>query len=106
MRKIGPFSADIVVSTLIHHLQLKRKKATFSRLLTEFNGALSRSGLHNSLNALSDWGVISTSFGKTEAGRAGRIYTISGESSALVRETYNIYWDRMQRTMHENKTRR
>jgi len=47
----------------------------------------------NALNTLSDWGIVKTEYGETEAGRAGRFYYVSGEAQAMIKETYENFWD-------------
>lgn len=106
MRKIGPFSVDIVVSCYIRHLKEGDDGVPFSKLVTAFDGVLSKSGILNSLNTLSQWGIIKTEFGETETGRAGRLYSVAGESSLLVSETYREYWKRIQQEIEKEKKKK
>ena len=105
MRKIGPFSADIVVACYVLHNQLSRegKGVPFSQLIDDFGSALSKSGILGSLNTLNDWAVIKTEYGELESGRAGRLYSISGESVLTVKTTYDQFWDRIEEEVENIK---
>lgn len=103
MRKIGIYSVDIVVACYVLHNQTDASGVPFSRLVDEFDPALSRSGIANALKGLSQWGVIKTEFGETTAGRAGRLYSVSGETSVIVKETYRLHWDRIHEEVEAEK---
>jgi DNA-binding PadR family transcriptional regulator len=103
MKKIGPFSIDIVVACFTYHSQKEEVGVPFSKLVGELEGAVSKSTILNALNTLSQWGVINTEFGELDSGRAGRIYSVSGESTSLIKETYEKYWDKIQSAIEEAK---
>lgn len=97
MKKVGPLSTDLVVACKIYEYQQKGEKVEFGKLVEGLKGLVSRSTIVNDLSTLSDWGIIKTEYGETEAGRAGRLYSISGEAEMMVRETYEKYWDRVMK---------
>lgn len=89
-----------MVACKIHEYQREGKKVDFRKLVEGLKGLVSRSAILNGLNTLSDWGIVRAEFGETEAGRAGRLYYISGEAEAMIKETYDKFWDRV---MEEKK---
>jgi len=95
MKKVGPLSTDLVVACKIYEYQRNGEKVEFGKLVNGLEGFMSKSTIINNLNTLSDWGIIKTEFGETEAGRAGRLYYISGEAEMMIKETYEKYWDRV-----------
>jgi len=95
MRKVGPLSSDLVVACKIWDFQKEGEKVEFIKLVKGLKGLVSKSTVLTALDTLSDWGIIKTEFGETEAGRAGRLYYVSGEAEAMVRETYERFWDRV-----------
>ena len=102
MKKIGPFSVDIVVACYVYHNQLSLEAGIpFAKLVDDFDGALSKSGILSSLNTLANWGVIRTEYGELESGRAGRLYSVSGESIVTVRTTYEQFWKRIKSEVDE-----
>jgi len=97
MKKVGPLSTDLVVACKVYEFQRKGEKVEFGKLVEGLEGLVGKSTIINNLNTLSDWGIIKTEFGETEAGRAGRLYSISGEAEMMIKETYEKYWDRVMR---------
>jgi predicted ArsR family transcriptional regulator len=95
MKKVGPLSSDLVVACKIYEYQKDHDRVEFAKLVEGLEGLVSKSTILNALATLSDWGIIKTEFGETEAGRAGRLYYVSGEAEAMIRETYEKYWDRI-----------
>jgi predicted transcriptional regulator len=95
MKKIGPLSADIVVACQIYKLQEADKKAGFSELAEGLKGKVSKTTILTALNTLSDWGIVSTEFGVTTAGRAGRLYYVSGEAELMIKETCDKFWNKV-----------
>lgn len=95
MKKIGPLSADIVVACQVYKLQEDGKKAGFSELAEGLKGKVSKTTILTALNTLSDWGIVSTEFGVTTAGRAGRLYYISGEAELMIKETCDKFWNKV-----------
>lgn len=95
MKKIGPLSLDIVVACQIYELQQEEKRVGFSLLVDALNGLVGESTVPALLRSLTDWGIIRTEYGETEAGRAGRFYYISGEARDMIRETYELHWEKV-----------
>lgn len=96
MHKIGPLSIDMVVACKIYELHnLTNSPPLFSDiehgLLMNFN--ISHDAIVKSLESLLNWGVVMTEYNKN-----GRIYYISGEARDMVRETYELCWDRVKKT--------
>ena len=104
MKKIGPFSVDIVIACYVYHHQLSGAGGVpFSLLLEDFGSALSKSGMLGSLNTLNDWSVIKTEYGELKSGRAGRLYSISGESMLTVKTTYEQFWSQIKEEVEKIK---
>lgn len=104
MRKIGPLSIDIVIACQVYEYQGEGDKGVgFQRLVDGLQGIAAKSTILNSLNTLAQWGVVKVEFGETKAGRAGRLYSVSGESKDMVKETYEIFWDRVLEAMEETR---
>lgn len=104
VRKIGPFSVDIVVACYVYHNQVRMGEGVpFAKLIDDFGKALSKSGILGSLNTLADWGVIRTEYGELESGRAGRLYSVSGESQVVVKATYEKFWERLKEEVERKK---
>lgn len=103
LRKVGPFSVDIVVACYVYHNQVQTGNVPFDKLVNDFGKALSKSGILGSLNTLSDWGVIRTEYGELESGRAGRLYSVSGEAQITVKATYEQFWERIQQEIEREK---
>jgi len=98
MKKIGPLSLDLVVACKVYELQTQDLTGVeFMRLVTELDGIVGKSTVLNALNTLSDWGVVKTEYGETEAGRAGRFYYVSGEAEAMIKETYENFWEKVMK---------
>ena len=95
MKKIGPLSADLVVACKIYEFQKNNEAVEFGNLVKALNGLVSKSTVLSALNTLSNWGIVSSEFGATKAGRAGRSYSISGEAYTMVKETYDQYWNKV-----------
>jgi len=96
VKKIGPLSIDIIVACQIYENQDEVGSGVgFRRLVEGLEGVAAKSTILNALNTLAQWGVITVEFGETETGRAGRLYSVSGESKELVRSTYDKFWPRV-----------
>jgi len=98
--KVGPLSSDLVVACKIYEYQKERgahARIDFNMLVEGLAGLLSKSTILNALDTLSDWGIVKTEYGETQAGRAGRLYYISGEAEKMVKETYEKFWDRIMK---------
>ena len=95
MKKIGPLSLDLVVACQIYELQENGTRAEYAKLTEKLKGLVGESTIPSLLRSLADWGIITTEFGKTEQGRAGRFYFISGEASEMMKETYDLFWDKV-----------
>lgn len=95
MKKIGPLSSDLVVACKIYECQLESDRVEFTKLVEGLRGLVAKSTILNALDTLSDWGIVKTEFGETEAGRAGRLYYISGEAETMIKETYEKFWDKV-----------
>ena len=95
MKKIGPLSSDLVVACKIYEYQQESDRVEFAKLVEGLKGLVSKSTILNALDTLSDWGIVKTEFGETEAGRAGRLYYISGEAETMIKETYENFWDKV-----------
>lgn len=95
MKKIGPLSSDLVVACKIYEYQLESDRVEFTKLVEGLRGLVAKSTILNALDTLSDWGIVKTEFGETEAGRAGRLYYISGEAETMIKETYEKFWDKV-----------
>lgn len=87
-----PISNDLIVACKIHELYERGEKADFGVLVGSLLKIMSKTTVVNSLNKLADWGIIRTDFGETSRGRSGRLYSISGESRNVIRETYDRFW--------------
>ncbi|MDR0461315.1 MAG: hypothetical protein LBH62_07840 [Nitrososphaerota archaeon] len=95
MKKIGPLSVDIVVACQIYKLQEGDNQVDFRELSESLKGKVSKTTILSALSTLSDWGIISTEFGVTKAGRAGRLYSVSGEAESIIKETCDRFWDKV-----------
>lgn len=97
MKKIGPLSLDFVVACQIYELEKEDIRPSFSILADKLGkrNLVSRSALSPILSTLATWGVIDIKYELTEAGRAGRMYYISGEAQNLVKEMYEKYWEKV-----------
>jgi hypothetical protein len=95
MKKIGPLSLDLVVACKIYELQSKGTQAEFTELVESLKGLVGESTIPALLRSLSDWGIVATEFGETKQGRAGRFYYISGEAYDMIKETYELFWDKV-----------
>ena len=94
--KIGPLSLDLVVACKIYeHQTTEGAGVEFMKLVRSLDGIVSKSSILNAVNTLSDWGIVKTEFGETEAGRAGRLYYVSGEAESMIRATYEQFWDKV-----------
>jgi len=96
VKKLGPLSTDLVVACKIWEYQKGGEKVDFRKLVKGLEGLIgAKSTVLKDLNTLSSWGVIKTEFGETDTGRAGRLYSISGEAEAMIKETYDRFWSRV-----------
>ena len=107
LRKVGPFSIDIVVACYVYHNQVQMEEVVpFAKLVNDFGKALSKSGILGSLNTLADWGIIRTEYteyGGPDLGRAGRVYSVSDVSQSTVKATYEQFWERIQEEVEREK---
>lgn len=96
MGKFGPLSNDLLIACMIHDFKKKgQTEVEFNQLVTSFDGVLSKPTILRSLNTLSQWGVVKTIFGETISGRAGRKFSVSGESEGMIKEIYAEFWERV-----------
>lgn len=96
VKKVGPLTSDLVVACQIYDYHQKGvERVEFGQLVVSLKGLLSKATILNGLDTLSDWGIIKTEFGETKAGRAGRLFSISGEAEILIRETYEKFWNKV-----------
>lgn len=96
MKKIGPLTSDLVIACKIFEYHKQGvERVEFSQLTDSLSDILSKATVLNGLDTLSDWGIVNTEFGETRAGRAGRLFSISGEAEVLIRETYDKFWDKV-----------
>jgi predicted transcriptional regulator len=95
VKKIGPLSIDLVVACKIYEFQKNNAIVEFGDLVSSLNGVVSKSAVSSSLITLSNWGIIGSEFCETKSGRAGRVYSISGEAFTMVKETYEQYWQKV-----------
>ncbi len=96
MKKIGPLSVDIVVACKIHKYQTEGKKVGLSELTEGLKGIVGKTSIQSALDTLSDWGIVTTEFGETPAGRAGRLYYVSGEAETMIKEACEKYWTKVE----------
>ncbi len=105
MRKIGPFSIDIVVACYVYHNQLQTGKSAPLYELVEESG-ISELVLLDLLNTLADWGVIRIDYAEyKKSGRAGRVYSVTDISQPTVKATYEQFWERIREEQKRQKLR-
>ena len=97
----GPISNDLRVACMIYDFKKRGiDEVEYSQLVDSFSnassGGLSKPTILRSLNTLSQWGVVKTIFGETSRGRAGRLFSVSGESESMIREIYDEFWERVR----------
>lgn len=95
MKKIGPLSLDLVIACQIYEFQSAEVRVEFTKLVESLNGLVGESTIPSLLRSLSDWGIVTTEYGETDKGRAGRFYYISGEAYDMIKETYELFWDKV-----------
>ena len=95
MKKIGPLSTDLVVACKVYEYQKNNETVEFGKLVNGLKPLVSKATVLTSLNTLLSWGIVSSEFGETKAGRAGRTYSISGEAYTMVKATYDAYWEKV-----------
>jgi hypothetical protein len=96
MKKIGPLSVDIVVACKIHKYQDEGKKVGISELVEGLKGIVGKTSILSAIDTLSDWGIVATEFGETTARRAGRLYYVSGEAEAMIKEVCDKFWTKVE----------
>jgi len=94
-KKIGPLSLDLVVACQIYELQKNGEHVEYTKLVEKLHGFVGESTIPSLLRSLTDWGIVTTEYGETTQGRAGRFYYISGEASDMIKETYDLFWDKV-----------
>lgn len=94
---IGPLSKDLVVACAIHHLNMNRKEARWPELVDLLKGKMMQPEIPLMLRSLADWGIVNSVHTELGSGRAGRVYYISREAERMIKETYELYWDRVMK---------
>ena len=95
--KIGPLSTDLVVGLAIYdHQKDGGYGVEMSYLVETLAPAISASTILRSLDTLEEWGVIKEVFTQLSSGRPGRLFRVSGESEAMIKETYEEFWERIK----------
>lgn len=98
MTKKDILSNDFKVAAEIYRCNESGEKVWFNKLVDLLEGKMVKSTVMNSLDTLSDWGIVTAQFGETDTGRAGRLLFISGESKETIKQIYEKFWkDRSQR---------
>lgn len=94
---IGPLSSDLVVACAIYDYKVKGTDGVEVRQIEEIlDPLISKSTILRSLDTLDEWGVAKTIYTRTKAGRPGRLFSVSGESEGMIKETYLEFWKYIQ----------
>ena len=76
---------DFEVAVRIFEYNEKDEQVWFSRLVEDLDGRMSRSTISKNIDRLSDLGIITGEWERTEDGRWIRTFRITGEASGLIR---------------------
>ena len=103
--KIGPLSSDLVVGCGIYDFKVHGTPGVEVRQLEErLFPLVSKSTIGRALETLESWGVLKIEFARVESGRPGRLFTISGESEGMIKETYDEYWERIDKIIKDKRS--
>ena len=96
-----------MVACEIYHFNINNQPIWYSKLVSQFEGKLSKLAVSHALDVLADWGISFGEYGCTENGRAGYclyIYNFDGHgddpTGEMIKELYEKYW----RDEREEKT--
>jgi hypothetical protein len=94
--KKSPLSKEFVVAVAIYEMtKVHHENVWYNKLVEGLEDKVSKNTVTKSLNTLLDWGIIKIEFGETDKGRAGKLLTISNESTPIIRELYQKYWKKI-----------
>jgi hypothetical protein len=90
-KETSPISKDLVVACAIYHLHQDDKKATFSAIVEILKKKIDQMEIPDHLRSLSNWEIINIIYDY----ECGRIYSISPEAHNMIRELYELFWEKM-----------
>lgn len=93
--RIGPLSKDMVLACAIHHLNKIGKEARVLEMVELLKGKITLPEISPLMMSLRDWGIVMTEHTTLKSGRSGRIYYISSGAATMIRETYELFWDKV-----------
>jgi len=95
MKKIGPLSTDLVVACAIHDLKKSKKEGWVSDISQMLRKVMTPQELKENLDELIYLGIIWTEHRTLDSGRAGRVYFITKEARKMIKETHDLFWDKV-----------
>lgn len=102
--KVGPLSTDLVVGLAIYdHQQDGTYGVEMQQLVEALQPTISETTILRSLDTLEEWGVVKEVFTQLRSGRAGRLFSVSGESHGMIKETYEEFWERIAEIINNDR---
>lgn len=88
----NPLSKEFKVACEILKAELHGEKIWYTRLVERLEGKVSKNSISEAIDTLFDWGIIKAEYGPTDKGQAARLFEISNEHKARIRDLYEHYW--------------
>ncbi len=105
--RLGPLSSDLIVGCAIYSFKVKGTDGVEIKQIEEILDPLvSKSTIHRSLGTLEEWGVTKIVFTRSAAGRPARLFSVSGESEGMIKETYHEFWEKIQEKITQMRAER
>lgn len=90
MTKLSP---DLEVACMIYkYNEVISQPIWFGKLVELFKGTFEKNQVSNSLDVLTDWGIVYGRYGETISGRAGYLYLIDEDHKQTIKELYETYY--------------
>ena len=93
-------SDEFKVALEIYKAESNGEPIWFTRIVERMSGEVSKSTVSNALDTLTDWGIISGSYGSTGTGKAAYCYTITEHHKSRMKELYECN-ERIEKNLQE-----